>query len=114
MVQTFLHLSKSGEVLCHLPPIFGKGNEVQTTCKSWQYRTRVPETFVAKIQARQPRPFRPITLLWITEHRVQLSTCLWHVGSFLPGDQVLQQLVLLLQMHQHLQITETTDGENLK
>lgn len=99
MVQILLHLSKSGKGLCHLPLRLGKGSsEVQTTCKSWH--TIWPGTFVAKIQARQPRPFRPINLLWITEHRVKLSTCLWQVGSFLLGDQALQQLVLLLQMRQ--------------
>lgn len=73
-----------------------------------------PGTFVAKIQSRQPRPLRPINLLWITEHRVQLSTCLWPVGSFLLGHQVLQQLVLLLQRHQCFQTTGTTDAANLK
>lgn len=86
MVQTFLHLSQSGEGLCHLPLVFGNSSsEVQTTCKSRCYHLAV--TYVSQIQLRQPRPFFKINLLLITEHRVQLSTCQWHVGSFLLREQ---------------------------
>lgn len=71
MVQAFLHLSKSGKGLCHLPLIFGEGSsEVWTTCKSWQYS--LAWDFCGKNPGQKPQTF--LGQLIVVDHRAQSPT----------------------------------------